>query len=350
MIDFAKITVKAGDGGRGAGSFVHVKSKRRGKADGGDGGRGGDVYFAVWANINTLERFRFVKEYKAEDGQPGASNRRKGAEGQDLVVRVPQGTLIKKNDDEQTLLFDLSGPDDKVLVARGGEYGRGNMHMRDEFGRRPLVGELGDIGEDFDLILELKTIADVGLIGLPNAGKSTLLSKLTAAKPKIADYPFTTLEPNLGALNSSLYIVHGSLGKKNLVPYEQSTIDHKRILIADMPGLIAGASEGVGLGVQFLRHIERTKVLVHLVAFDSPEVVWENYSQIRTEISNYSRDLATKAEIIVISKIDLATENGLDKIKAKFKEKRKKVYLISSTTGAGVSTLLNEIDKRVIDN
>lgn len=328
MIDFAKITVKAGDGGRGAGSFVHVKSKRRGKADGGDGGRGGDVYFAVWANINTLERFRFVKEYKAEDGQPGASNRRKGAEGQDLVVRVPQGTLIKKNDEAQTLLFDLSGPDDKVLVARGGEYGRGNMHMRDDYGRRPLVGELGDEGESFDLILELKTIADVGLIGLPNAGKSTLLSKLTAAKPKIADYPFTTIEPSLGA----------------------AEIGTNKFIIADMPGLIAGASEGVGLGVQFLRHIERTKVLVHLVAYDGADAVWNNYSQIRTEISNYSRDLATKKEIIVISKIDLATENGLDKIKAKFREKRKKVYLISSTTGVGVSTLLNEIDKRVIDN
>lgn len=327
MIDYAKITIKAGRGGSGAGSFVHVMSKRRGKADGGDGGPGGDVYFAVWANINTLERFRFIKEYKAEDGQRGASNRRKGAEGKDIIVRVPQGTLIKMNNEEQTLLYDLSGMDDKVLVARGGQYGRGNMHMRDDYGRRPLVGEEGQDGESFDLILELKTIADVGLIGLPNAGKSTLLSKMSAAKPKISDYPFTTLEPNLGVVE----------------------IGANKFIIADMPGLIAGASEGVGLGTQFLRHIERTKVLVHLIAYDKMDAVWENYSQIRTEISTYSKDLSTKKEIIVISKVDLAKEAELDKIKAKFREKRKKVYLISSTTGVGINMLLKEIDKRVGD-
>lgn len=325
MIDFAKITVKAGHGGRGAGSFVHVKSKRRGKADGGDGGRGGDVYFAVWANVNTLERFRFIKEYKAEDGQPGASNRRKGAEGEDLVVMVPQGTLIRKNDQQRTMLFDLSGSDDKVLVARGGEYGRGNMHMRDDYGRRPLVGEAGEEGENLDLILELKTIADVGLIGLPNAGKSTLLSKFTAAKPKIADYPFTTLEPNLGVAET----------------------DSNKFIIADMPGLIAGASDGVGLGTQFLRHIERTKVLVHLVAFDSAEVIWDNYSRIRTEISNYSGELANKKEIIVISKVDLATGDLLGQIKAKFREKRKKVYLVSAKTGDGIDDLLRAINQGV---
>ncbi len=344
MIDYAKITVKAGSGGRGAGSFVHVKSKRRGKADGGDGGRGGCVYFAVSPHVNTLERFRFVKEYVAESGQPGASNRRKGAEGVDLVVLVPQGTLIKKNDETQTLLFDLSSLDDKVLVARGGEYGRGNMHLRDDFGRRPLVGEAGDDGEIVDLILELKIIADIGLIGLPNAGKSTLLSKLTAAKPKIADYPFTTLEPNLGVME-----VASQSRKSKSVEEKLSTspFDSDSIIIADIPGLIEGASEGKGLGDLFLRHVERTKILLHLVDATETGNVWENYSKVREEISKYSKELAKKEEIVVLSKIDLISESHLEDVKEIFKKRRKKIMAISAVNGEGLQLLSKELQKRI---
>ncbi len=323
MIDYAKISIKAGYGGAGSGSFEHIKGKRRGKADGGDGGRGGNVYFEATGDLNTLEPFRFEKNYQAEAGGNGLSKRRKGAEGKDLVIRVPLGTQASS----QSQTYDLVQLGEKVLIARGGQGGRGNCHLRDEYGRRPFRGEVGEAGEEIEIVLELKLIAQVGLIGLPNAGKSTLLSKLTSAKPKIADYPFTTLEPNIGVIDN--------------LKFKISTL---KLVVADIPGLIEGASEGKGLGDLFLRHIERTRVLVHLVDATGSDA-FGSYQTIRQELKAYSKELAKKREIVAVNKIDLAETQVIDRIKGEFSAKRKKVYLISAETGEGVDELVRGILK-----
>lgn len=347
MIDFAKITIKAGDGGRGAGTFTHIKGKRYGKADGGNGGRGGDVYFEASRDLNTLEQFRFIKDYSAKDGKNGFSNHRRGADGEDLVIKVPLGTLVKvENPDQEagrqsgepedqlsTFEFDLVSEGEKLLAARGGNGGRGNSHLRDEYGRRPRSGEPGGAGEAYNLILELKLIADVGLIGLPNAGKSTLLTKLTNAQVKIANYPFTTLEPNLGVMK----------------------VENSQLVLADIPGLIEGASKGKGLGDLFLRHIERTKMLVHLVDVSKvssvsnvskAEGLWRDYQVIRSELKSYSKELAKKKEIVVLNKADLLGEEQIKAAVAEFKKHRKKIFLISADFGRGVDQLVSEIRKR----
>lgn len=336
MIDYARITVKAGDGGNGSGSFFRIKGKRYGKAEGGDGGRGGDVYVEATRDLSTLEPYRYVKNYKAENGGVGLSNHRRGADGRDLVLWVPVGTLVKVHSD-YSLITDLVNTAGKVLVARGGEGGRGNAHLKDEYGRRPKVGERGQEGEAVSVTLELKLIADVGIIGLPNAGKSTLLAKLTAARPKIAAYPFTTLEPNLGVLTFS-----GPVIRKNSV------------VIADIPGLIEGASQGKGLGDLFLRHIERTKALVHLVdvtkatnvskTFDTSSL-WQNYLAVRNELAAYSGELAKKREIIVLTKADLADRQTIDAAVGEFKKHGKKTIVISAETGQGLQELVKTILK-----
>lgn len=313
MIDFAKITAKAGDGGNGSGSFHKIKGKRYGKADGGDGGRGGNVYIEATVDLSALEPYRYVKNYKAENGARGFSNLRRGAEGEDLVLKVPVGTVVKVGTSE----FDLAGRGEQALVARGGESGRGNSHLRDEYGRRPKVGEKGQDGETVSVTLELKLLADVGLIGLPNAGKSTLLAKLTRALPKIAPYPFTTLEPNLGVLKS--------------------------IVLADIPGLIAGASQGRGLGDLFLRHIERTKILVHLVDMSGEGNIWQDYQTIRQELKDYSKELAKKREIIVLSKADLASRKRAELARKEFGQHRKRTIVISAVTGEGLAQLVGHI-------
>lgn len=319
MIDFARITATAGNGGNGSGSFHHMKGKRLGKADGGDGGRGGNVYLVASTHLNTLEPFRFVKDYKARDGVHGLSKHCTGAVGADLEIKVPYGTLVRVKDGVN---YDIVEGSQKILIARGGEGGRGNSKLRDEYGRRPYKGEAGQIGETVELELELKLIADVGLVGLPNAGKSTLVSKFTSARPKIADYPFTTLEPNLGVMNV------GETGKK--------------LVIADIPGLIEGASEGKGLGDLFLRHIERTRMIVHVIDITSGDV-WTDYQTIRGELKVYSKDLAKKKEIIVLNKADLDTEVD-NKVKIDiFKKKRKRVFLISAQSGEGLDQLKGEI-------
>lgn len=367
MIDFAKITVRAGDGGSGSGSFVHIKGKRRGKADGGNGGSGGNIYLEATNDLNTLEPFRFVKEYTAENGENGLSNKRKGAEGRDYVVRVPVGTVVEvlgpvttfppvsaqsslshvtvgpselgslravgspSSSATHSVFYDLSEDGQRVLFARGGEGGKGNCHLKDEYGRRPFKGEVGEKGEFCELVLELKLIAQVGLIGLPNAGKSTLLAKLTSAKPKIAPYPFTTLEPNLGVMYSK----------------QRPEARDQRMIIADIPGLIEGASQGKGLGDLFLRHIERTSVLVHLIDASGGGDVFGNYQVVRRELSDYSKELAKKREIIAVNKIDLVSIQVMDQIKSAFSAKRKKIYLISAETGEGIDELVKAIAKKL---
>lgn len=383
MIDFARIVVIAGDGGGGCGSFFRIKGKRYGKADGGDGGRGGDVYAEATRDLSTLESYRYVKNYKAENGGVGFSNNRRGADGSDLMLKVPVGTLVKVHSEEgivnsqkldtshYSLITDLVNTADKVLVARGGEGGRGNAHLRDEYGHRPKVGERGQEGELVGVTLEMKLIADVGLVGLPNAGKSRLLAKLTAARPKIAAYPFTTLEPNLGVLTFS-----GPVIRKNLV------------VIADIPGLIEGASQGRGLGDLFLRHIERTKILVHLVDVSTSTDKWQDYQTIRDELKAYSegknlgfqvfdreaqnesagtfvnlergrenygreavgiysRKLAKKLEIVVLTKVDLVDKKTVDVVVASFKKRRKKVIATSAETGEGLAELVSALQRAV---
>lgn len=389
MIDYAKITVIAGEGGSGSGSFFHIKGKRLGKADGGDGGRGGDVYLEATADLNTLEPFRYVKEYRGKNGVNGLSRKRNGADGEDLVVKVPVGTQVKvgtqsfdrldtfdklsasklrmtlssskgqsvesnanlppassaKRGELSTLTYDLVDVNQRLLIARGGEGGRGNAHLRDEFGRRPKIGEKGEEGERVDLTLELKLIADVGLIGLPNAGKSTLLAALTQATPKIADYAFTTLEPNLGVMSASRIQRLATRETKSL---NANSLGSKRsIVLADIPGLIEGASEGKGLGDLFLRHIERTKILVHLVDVSTDSNKWQDYQIIRSELRSYSKELVQKKEIVVITKIDLVTDDKKDEILKLFKAKKKKVVAISAVNSEGLDKLIEAISAAI---
>ena len=350
MIDYARITVKAGDGGRGAGAFAHIKGKRLGKANGGDGGHGGDVYIAASPDVNTLETFRYNKDFAAANGQNGGPNRRKGAEGVDLVLKVPVGTVIRLSGSQVTGLpgnyepNDLTEPGQKVLIARGGEGGRGNAHLRDEFGRRPKSGEAGQDGEACELTLELKLIADVGLIGLPKAGKSTLLAALTAATPAIADYPFTTLEPNLGVMEVSRTVGRWDSGEK--IPTDLPSYNPKNLILADIPGLIEGASEGKGLGHLFLRHIERTRVLLHLIDISSLDPLVA-YKTVRGELKKHSPDLLNKREIVVLNKVDLVDQEVLDFSRTRFKKMRKEVITISAKTGKGLDALIAQILKSV---
>ena len=400
MIDFAKIKVIAGDGGNGAGSFFHTKGKRLGKADGGDAGRGGNIYLVASRDLNTLEPFRFVKEYRAKRGERGNSNNRKGADGEDLEIKVPVGTVVKvgsanqlsvpgsqlsdeslpvnqsfglktdeptteklnsenrslRTDNRNHMFYDLIEAGQKVLLARGGEGGRGNAHLKDEYGRKPKAGEKGEEGEGVGLTLELKLIADVGLIGLPNAGKSTLLAQITSAHPAIADYPFTTLEPNLGVLEVDFLRVLPS--KEPLLPQSvsesteisssmvsPSTSPAKKLVIADIPGLIEGASEGRGLGHLFLKHIERTRVLVHLVDISAGVDPIEAYRTVREELKKHSRELVKKREIIAFSKIDLVSKEELEKIIMQFKKMRKTVVAISAKKRKGLDLLISQIGK-----
>jgi len=278
FVDVAKVSITAGDGGNGAVSFRHEKFVDKGGPDGGDGGHGGDVIFVADPNINTLMDFRFKPELKAGHGGNGAKQNKHGANGQDLYVKVPVGTIVKI---ETEIIADLIDPDQKVIVAHGGNGGFGNAHFKSSTRQTPRVAEIGEKGEKFEATLELKLLADVGLVGFPNAGKSTFLSVVTSAKPEIADYAFTTLVPNLGVAD----------------------IDNESLLIADIPGLIEGASEGKGLGDAFLRHVERTSVLLHLIDVLSNDVAGD-YQKIRQELKKYNPDLINRPEIIALTKID----------------------------------------------
>lgn len=323
FIDEAKIAVKAGDGGNGCCSFRREAHEPHGGPDGGDGGRGGSVIFQADPGLATLADYRYKRRLVAERGEHGRGKQQYGRSGADLIVRVPVGTLVK--DEQGGLLADLCEQGQAYVAAQGGRGGRGNMHFATPTNRAPRRKEPGEEGEERTLVLELKLLADVGLIGKPNAGKSTLLSKITRAHPKIADYPFTTLVPQLGVAK----------------PFE----DHPGFTVADIPGLVEGAHAGVGLGLEFLRHIERTKLFLHLIDAANPlEDPLEAYQQIRQELLRYNPDFESRPEWIVLTKIDLDLgQDSRKKLQNFFKKKRKKVFFISSIAGTGIQELVNEL-------
>src|SRR5208282_4648749 len=323
FIDEAKIRVKAGDGGNGCMAFRREKYVPRGGPSGGDGGKGGDVIMESSERHNTLVHFRFNPEYKAERGRHGEGSNKTGREGADVILKVPVGTIVY---DEETgeKVFDFSAPDQRMVIARGGRGGRGNARFATSVHQAPREHEDGRPGEEHNYRLELKLLADVGLVGYPNVGKSTLVSRISAARPKIADYPFTTLEPNLGVV---------AVGDaKNEISF----------VVADIPGLIEGAHQGAGLGTQFLRHIERTRLLVHLVdVSDSsarPNVV-KDVEVIVGELSSFGANLEDKPMIMAASKIDVVNKDKLAALKRYCKKHKLKLYEISAVTGKGIDAL-----------
>ena len=324
FLDQAKIYVKAGKGGSGSASFRREKFVEFGGPDGGDGGDGGSVILIADANLNTLVDFRFQQHFKAERGQNGMGKKKSGKSGSDLILKVPVGTQIFE-EDNNTLIDDLKKIGQKIIIAEGGKKGLGNVRFKTSINRAPRKKTDGSAGEDFWIWLQLKVIADVGIIGMPNAGKSSLLSVLTKAKPKIANYPFTTINPNLGVTSYS----------------------DKEITMADIPGLIEGAHEGVGLGDKFLRHIERCKSLIHLIDATN-ENLFESYQKIRKELLKYSSALLKKKEIIVLNKIDLINPEEIDiKINILKKKLKKRIYKISVIKNIGLSTLKKILIKNV---
>jgi len=323
FIDEATIRVKAGDGGNGCLAFRREKYVPRGGPSGGDGGKGGDVIMESSERHNTLVHFRFNPEYKAERGRHGEGSNKTGREGEDVVLKVPVGTIVYDADSGEKV-HDFSSSDDRIVIARGGRGGRGNAQFKTSTHQAPREHEEGRPGEERTLKLELKLLADVGLVGYPNVGKSTLISRISAARPKIADYPFTTLQPNLGVV---------MVGKE---PNEISFV------VADIPGLIEGAHEGAGLGTQFLRHIERTRLLVHLVdvsdASGRPDPV-KDFEVIMGELESFGAGLENKPMILAASKCDVANKEKLAKLKRFAKKKRVELFPISAVTGEGVEKL-----------
>lgn len=324
--DYAKIYASAGKGGNGAVSFRREKYIAAGGPDGGDGGKGGDVYFEVDPDSNTLIDFRYKKKFKAENGQNGEGARKSGKSGEDLYIKVPIGTVIKDAKTEE-VLADMSEKGQKTIILRGGRGGKGNTHFATSTRQAPRFSQGGEDGEEKELILELKLLADVGLIGFPSVGKSTILSVVTAATPKIADYHFTTLEPNLGVVKPE---------------YGESFV------MADIPGLIEGASEGTGLGIQFLRHIERTRLLLHVIDVSASEGrnPVEDFYIINKELEKYSKKLAQRKQIIVANKIDAMQDSKLYADLEKLaKEKNLEIFKISAATGEGIKELMHEVSK-----
>jgi GTP-binding protein len=328
FIDRAKIKIKAGDGGNGVTAFRREKFVPRGGPSGGDGGRGGDVWLESDEGLNTLLHLRYNPEHKAERGKHGEGSNRHGKDGENVIVKVPVGTQVF-DAESGDLLYDFTEPDQRYLAAKGGKGGWGNAHFATPTRRAPRYHYTGRPGMEKELQLELKLIADVGLVGFPNAGKSTLISVISAAKPKIADYPFTTLEPNLGVVD---------LG------------DFRTFVVADIPGLIEGASEGAGLGDRFLRHVERTKLILHLLdvsSFSGRDPV-EDYEIINRELANYSPDLATRPQIVVATKIDALDEPmRLEALKKQTAKDEKEFFEISSVAGTGIKELVSAVAKRL---
>ena len=306
FLDQAKIYIKAGDGGAGSASFRREKYIEFGGPDGGDGGNGGSIILESEGNLNTLIDFRYRQHFKAETGKSGSKKNKTGAGGKDLILKVPVGTQIYE-EDNNTLIYDLTKNKERFVVATGGKGGLGNTRFKSSTNRTPRKKTNGKKGEEFWIWLQLKVIADVGIIGLPNAGKSSFLSKCTKAKPKIANYPFTTINPNLGVLN----------------------INHKEIVLADIPGLIEGSHKGIGLGDKFLRHIERCKTLIHLIDISEKDILG-NYLKIKSELSKYDKKILKKTEIIIFNKLDLIDMDSITKKLENFRKKIKKNFEITS--------------------
>ena len=324
LVDYTKIYVKSGDGGNGAITFRREKYVAAGGPDGGDGGKGGDVYFIVDPDSNTLINFRYNKKFKAKNGENGSGSNCYGKKGEDLYIKVPLGTVVK---DKETgkIIADLSKEGQKELVLPGGRGGKGNSHFATATRQAPHFAQGGEKGIEKELILELKMLADVGLIGFPNVGKSTILSMVTEAKPKIADYHFTTLEPNLGVAKTE---------------YGDSFV------IADIPGIIEGASQGVGLGLQFLRHIERTRLLLHVIDVSGTEGrnPVEDFKTINNELKKYSEKLAARKQIIVANKADVMQDEMLYEDLEKMAQKLNlKIYKVSAATGQGLKELFRDV-------
>ena len=306
FLDQAKIYIKAGNGGSGSASFRREKFVEYGGPDGGDGGDGGSIIIQSDRNLNTLIDFRYAQHFKAQHGKPGSKRNKTGANGVDLILKVPMGTQIYE-EDNNTLIYDFTKNKEKYLVASGGKGGLGNVRFKSSANRAPRKKTNGKLGEEFWIWLQLKVIADIGIIGKPNAGKSSLLAALTRAKPKIANYPFTTINPNLGV----------------------SYYGGKEITLADIPGLVEGAHKGVGLGDKFLRHIERCKILLHLIDLSEDDLL-NSYKKIKSELSNYDKDLIKKKEIIFFNKSDLLDDNEINEKLKEFKKKIKTKYEVVS--------------------
>jgi len=320
FVDYAKIHVKAGDGGRGCVSFRREKYVPRGGPNGGDGGRGGHVVIKATSKFNTLLDQKYKREYKADRGQHGMGKKMHGKNAEDLIIPVPVGTVIKEVDQEE-MIADLDTDESYYIAARGGRGGLGNAHFATPVRKAPRFAQPGESGEERWLIFELKLLADVGLIGLPNAGKSTLISVISSARPKIADYPFTTLVPNLGVVKLE---------------------DFRSFVVADIPGLIEGAHKGAGLGFQFLRHVERTTILLHLVDISvmAVEDPVDNYRKINRELALYSPSLINKYQAVVAAKLDIADKKRLDRLRRYCKTNGIDFFEISAVTGKGIKELV----------
>ncbi len=332
FLDQAKIYLKSGDGGPGCLSFRREKYIEYGGPDGGDGGRGGDIIFEAASNLNTLIDYRYNQHFIAKNGRGGAGRNKTGADGADLVLKVPVGTQILA-EDKETVLADLTEEGQRIVFLKGGDGGFGNLHFKSSTNQAPRHTTPGWPGQEREVWLRLKLIADAGLIGLPNAGKSTFLSVCTAAKPKIADYPFTTLSPNLGVVRL------GARGSKKG--------DGVDFVVADIPGLIEGAHEGQGLGDRFLGHVERTKVLLHLVD-GTEEDVAANYKTIRGELKAYGHNLSRKPELVALNKCDaLSKEEIKKKVAALKKASRKEVFILSAAARQGVDEVLRAMVKKI---
>jgi len=324
FLDQVKIYIKAGDGGNGSPSFRREKFIEFGGPDGGDGGKGGSIILKSERNLNTLIDYRFQQHHKAERGGDGAGKDRTGRGGDNLILKVPIGTQVFE-EDNKTLIYDFKNENEEFVAASGGKGGLGNTRFKSSTNRAPRKFTKGTVGEEYVIWLQLKTIADIGIIGLPNAGKSSLLAAITSATPKIANYKFTTLNPNLGV----------------------AVYDNKEITLADIPGLIEGAHTGIGLGITFLKHIERCKTLIHLIDITEDNI--ENlYKQVRNELGKYSKNLLKKDELIMLNKIDLIDKSKLKEKKNKFSKKiKKKVLAIATFDKASIAKIKSKLIKYV---
>ena len=320
FLDQVKIYVKAGNGGSGSPSFRREKFVEFGGPDGGDGGKGGSVILKSERNLNTLIDYRYQQHFKAQRGQDGSGKNKTGKGGEDLYLKVPIGTQVFE-EDNKTLIFDFKTQKEEFLLASGGKGGFGNTRFKSSTNRAPRKFTKGSQGEEFWIYLQLKTIADIGIIGLPNAGKSSLLASMTSANPKIANYKFTTINPNLGV----------------------ASYDDKEITLADIPGLIEGAHKGTGLGIKFLKHIERCKTLLHLIDITENNL-FVSYNQVRKELSKYGKDLAKKKEIVVLNKIDLVEEEEkVEKIKKLNSKLKKNIFVMSTMDKKSVSDIKSKL-------